>query len=136
MKYLGIDYGEKRVGLAITSRNGKIVLPYKTLCRISKKQITDEIKKIVDELQIDVIVVGMPGQEDTLVVRQIKNFILLLKKKTNKPIYTVDETLTSFEAKYKLKNSGINLKKKKYIIDQIAAQEILHTFLKQQKDEI
>lgn len=136
MKYLGIDYGEKRVGLAVTSKDEKIVLPYKTLKRLSKQQITDEIKNIVDELEVDAIVVGIPGEQDSLIVRQIQNFISLLKKKINRPIYTIDEQLSSFEAEYKLRERGLSSKKIKNIIDQIAAQDILNTFLsKQKKDE-
>ncbi len=132
MKYLGIDYGIKRVGLAITSSNERMVLPYRTLKRIPKKAFFDQLLKILERENIEGIVVGLPLDEnhrETLSSRQVKNFIKELKKHTSLPIYLVEEAYTTYEALEKLKQRGMSSRQIKKIVDQVAAMEILKYFL-------
>ncbi len=132
MKYLAIDYGQKRVGLAISSRDEKVVVPYKTLFKSSKNKLLQELIEIIDSEQIEGIVVGLPlglNGEDTLSTRQVRNFVKELKKMVNVPVYLIDESYTSFDAEQKLKKRGLSNKKIKNIIDQIAAMEILNTYI-------
>ncbi len=134
MRYLGIDYGIKRVGLAITSSNEKMVLPYKTIERLPKEKFFENLLTILKKEKVEAIVIGLPLDEEgreTLSSRQVKNFTRELKKYTALPIYLIEETYTTCEAIEKLKQRGMSLKKIKKIVDQVAAMEILNHFLAQ-----
>jgi len=132
MKYLAIDYGQKRVGLAISTSDEKLILPYKTLTYTSRKKLVSDISYIVDTENIQGIVIGLPigiNGEETLITRQVKNLVRDLKKKLNIPIYLVDESYSSYNAEQSLKNRGMSAKKIKKVIDQQAAVDILNTYL-------
>lgn len=97
MKALGIDYGEKKIGLSISV--GSIALPWKILNNFkSNNEVIDEIKKIIDQEKIEVIVVGKPlslrgtGSNQTKVVNDFVDFI---KKNVNLPVYEIDERFSS-----------------------------------------
>jgi len=138
LRYLGIDYGLKRVGLAISSRDEKIVTPYKTLIKSSKKKLLKDLKEIIEKEGVEAVVVGLPMAADgseTLTTRQVKNFVAELKKCISKPIYLMDESYSSFVATSRLKEAGISSKKIKKIIDQVAAQDILTSYLNPKKNE-
>ncbi len=132
MKYLAIDYGQKRVGLAISTSDEKLILPYKTLTYTSRKKLVSDITSIVETENIQGIVIGLPigiNGEETLITRQVKNLVRDLKKKLNIPIYLVDESYSSYNAEQSLKNRGMSAKKIKKVIDQQAAVDILNTYL-------
>lgn len=132
MKYLAIDYGQKRVGLAISTSDEKLILPYKTLTYTSRKKLVSDITYIVDTENIQGIVIGLPigiNGEETLITRQVKNLVRDLKKKLDIPIYLVDESYSSYNAEQSLKNRGMSAKKIKKVIDQQAAVDILNTYL-------
>ncbi len=130
MKFLGIDFGLKRIGLALSDSQGKVVLPFTTLK--NSKGVENRIKKLVEERKIEAIVIGLPKDlknNSTSMTQEVEKFAKKLKKILNIPIYFQDEKLTSFEAEERLKHAGIPLKKGKKIIDQLAAVEILEDFL-------
>lgn len=122
MKALGIDYGEKKIGLSISA--GSIALPWKILNNFkSNNEVIDEIKKIIDQEKIEVIVVGKPlslrgtGSNQTKVVNDFVDFI---KKNVNLPVYEIDERFSSQMAQ---KQSGGRND------DAQAAANILQTYL-------
>ncbi len=130
MKYLGIDFGTKKIGLAISDSKGKVVLPLTTIP--NNKNVFNYIKHLIQERQIDIIVVGLPQDVNnnfTLVTRQAQNFAKKLKKILSMPVITYNEKYTSFEAEEKLKDLGIPFKRGKKYIDQLAAVEILKDYL-------
>lgn len=130
MKLLGIDYGQKRVGLAISQAG--MAFPFKTLIKTSRDTLLAELLDIVRTEQIKAIVLGLPldldGQE-TLTTRQVRNFQASLARRTALPIHTVNEALTSFEAGQRLRQAGISPRKQAAMCDQVAAVCILETFL-------
>ena len=132
MRYLGIDFGIKRVGLAITDPEGRMAFPLMTIERTTRKCFFDQLMQIIQEQNIEAIVVGLPiglnGQE-TLTTRQVNNFIASLKRRTSLPIHTVNEALTSYESENLLKKQGVKGKKRKKHLDKLAAVLILETFL-------
>ncbi|GAB6887291.1 Holliday junction resolvase RuvX [Desulfothermus okinawensis JCM 13304] len=132
MKYLGIDFGQKRVGLAISTKDERIVLPYKTLTYTSREKLILEITKIIETEHIQGVVVGLPvglDGKETLSTRQARNFIKHLKKQVDLPVNFVDESYSSYEAEDRLKSRGMSSKKIKKVVDQMAAVEILNTYL-------
>lgn len=131
MKYLAIDYGQKRVGLAISTSDEKLILPYKTLTYTSRKKLVSDITYIVETENIQRIVIGLPigiNGEETLITRQVKNLVRDLKKKLDVPVDLVDESYSSYNADRILKNRGMSAKKIKKVIDQQAAVDILNTY--------
>jgi len=131
MKYLAIDYGQKRVGFAISTSDEKLILPYKTLTYTSRKKLVSDITSIVETENIQGIVIGLPvgiNGEETLITRQVKNLVRDLKKKLDVPVDLVDESYSSYNADRTLKNRGMSPKKIKKVIDQQAAVDILNTY--------
>lgn len=132
MRVLAVDFGLKRIGLAISDPNGRLALPYKTLVKKDNSQLMAQLKEIVDTEQVECLVVGLPlnleGQE-TLSSRQARNFARRLEKVASVPVYLQDETLTSSEASQRLNASGLCGRRQKPVLDQMAAAIILESFL-------
>ncbi|MFP4071688.1 MAG: Holliday junction resolvase RuvX [Desulfovibrionales bacterium] len=132
MRYLGVDFGMKRVGTAISDPSGSLVLPYETLVRNTGKDLVESLVRIIHSEGIETLVVGLPlteeGQEQ-LTTRQARNFARELKKESGLPVFLVDETLTSFEAEQQLLGTGIKPAKRKAVLDQLAAARILEMYL-------
>ncbi|MFP4212959.1 MAG: Holliday junction resolvase RuvX [Desulfohalobiaceae bacterium] len=136
MRTLSIDFGLQRVGLALSDPGGRLALPYKTLRHQGRKRLVQNILRILDQEQVERLVLGLPlGQsgEETLGVRQVKNLARSLQRATDKEIYLLDETLSSFEARQRLRSTGVRLGRKKSILDQQAAVIILESFLQDPK---
>lgn len=130
MKLLGIDYGQKRIGLAISQ--GGMAFPFKTLIKTSKDRLFAELLEIIQGEKIEGVVLGLPldldGQE-TLTTRQVRNFQASLARRVDLPIHTVNEALTSFEAAERLRRAGVSERRQAAMLDQMAAVCILEIFL-------
>ena len=129
MRILGVDYGEKRIGLAVSDESETLASRFLTLKNKSLKNSAEEIKKIISEENIKKIVVGVPvgfkgesGQTKT-----VRKFIGELKKNINAPIMEVNEIFTSKMAEENLIKAGVKDIKK--VIDQEAARIILESYL-------
>lgn len=134
MKCLGIDFGLKRVGLAISDAVGVMALPLATLERTDNQTLFAELLAVLDRERVQTVVVGIPyglNGEETLSTRQALNFVARLKRRSDLPVITVDETLSSAIAEQRLADAGIPGKKRKPVLDQVAAQVILETYLNQ-----
>ncbi len=132
MRVLALDFGLKRIGLALSDPEGRMALPYTTLIRKDNSQLLARIQDIVDQEKVECLVVGLPlglNGEETLSTRQAKNFARLLGRTISPPVYMQDETLTSSEASHRLNESGLRGRRQKRVLDQIAATIILESFL-------
>lgn len=136
MRILGLDYGSKTVGVAMTDALGMTVQPYKTIQRDREsklRQTLSEIAEIVEQYQIKKIVMGLPlNMDDTEGDRAAKtrDFAEKLKLRVAVPIEFTDERLTTMEAEEILDQSGIPRSEQKNVIDQVAAQLILEQYLR------
>jgi len=136
MRYLAIDYGPKRTGLAICDCSETITSPL-AIIRDSKhllKKITDIIKAE----DIDGLVLGLPLNMDDSEGPQAKlvyDFARELKKNVNIPIHFQDERLSTFAAEEKLGPADFTRNKKKKRLDAVAAAEILQAFLDKKSQE-
>ena len=136
MRILGLDYGSKTVGVAMTDALGMTVQPYKTIQRDREsklRQTLSEIAEIVEQYQIEKIVMGLPlNMADTEGDRAAKtrDFAEKLKLRVAVPIEFTDERLTTMEAEEILDQSGIPRSEQKKVIDQVAAQLILEQYLR------
>jgi len=131
-RILSIDYGDVRIGLAISDVMQIIAKPYKTIDNISNDIVIESIRTIITEKNIEKIVIGLPltlkntFSEQT---KKVEKFVSLLNNKINIPILTYDERLTSIEAKRSLVNQGVKIKNKKGFVDMTAAAIFLQGYL-------
>ena len=135
MRTLGIDYGDARVGIAITDSLGYTAQGLETIHHHGNdKMVLKRLEEILNEYEVDTIAIGMPinmNGTKTERVEVTEKFIHKLQCKFNKiKIVRVDERLTTVEAHRTMNFLDINKKKKKEIVDTLAAVYILETFLK------
>lgn len=134
MRILGIDYGDSRVGIAISD---PLLITAQGLETISyngnDKILLSRIEEIVKKYEVKTIVVGMPlnmNGTKTERVEVTEKFIHKLKSRLGKiEIKTVDERLTTVEAHKTMNFLDVNKKKKRSIVDTISAQYILETYM-------
>jgi putative Holliday junction resolvase len=130
MRYLAIDYGLKRTGLAICDDGESIPSPLKVLTE--PKLLIDSIVKIAKEEEAGAIVIGLPLNMDDAsegpMTKRVREFAGELEKRIDLPIFFQDERLSSFDAEGKM--AGLyTRKKKKGRLDAVAAASILQAFL-------
>ena len=131
---IGFDFGQRRIGVAIGNNISKTAQPLITIESTTNNQTFEAIQKIMDEWRPVSIVVGVPFNVDGSehkVTNLSKKFAKQLEQKYSLPTHLIDERYTSIEANHELKDKKIDLKKKKLLIDQIAAKIILQSYLDQ-----
>lgn len=141
MRILGIDYGEARVGVAITDALNITAQGLETIQRNgSDKIVLRRLDEILANYEVDTIVVGMPLHMNGTLSERAKitqDFIHKLKCKYNKiKIETIDERLTTVEAHKTMNFLDINKNKKRNIVDTISAVYILETYLNKLKNSL
>ena len=139
MRILGIDYGEARVGIAVTDSLNITAQGLETIQRNgSDKIILRRLDEIFEIYDVDTIVVGMPLNMNGTISERAKiteEFVHKLKCKYNKlKIEKIDERLTTVEAHKTMNFLDINKNKKKNIVDTISAVYILETYLNKLKN--
>ena len=135
MRKLGIDYGDARVGLAITDELGITVQGLETIHhKGNDKLVLKRLEELLEEYKIDTFVIGLPINMDGTKAERVEvteKFIHKLKCKFNKiKIERIDERLTTVEAYKTMNFLNINKYKKKDIVDTISAIYILETYMK------
>jgi len=134
MRYLAIDYGTRRTGLAICDPGETIVSPLTVLQ--SRESLPEKIALIVEDENVEAIVLGLPlnmdGSEGSQ-TQLTRNFADQLQAHLSIPIYLQDERLSSFGAEDKLAPANLTRGEKKKRLDAVAAAEILDAFLEQKR---
>ena len=141
MRILGIDYGEARVGIAVTDELNITAQGLETIQRKgSDKIVLRRLDEIFEKYKVDTIVVGMPlNMNGTISERAeiTQKFVHKLKCKYNKmKIDTIDERLTTVEAHKTMNFLDVNKHKKRNIVDTISAVYILETYLNKSKNTL
>ena len=141
MKVIGIDYGSVRIGIASSDDAGIMAHPEKTIKIAEEGSPADAIKDVVSLIEkkgAEVVVVGLPFQLDGEKGKAAETVEAWVEQLTEElpdiSIEMVDERLTTDAAQAKMKEIGKKTKKSKSIIDQVAAFEILQTYLQSQQD--
>ena len=138
MRTLGIDYGDSRVGIAISDALGITAQGLETIHhKGNDKIILRRLDEIMQEYEIDTIVVGKPLNFNGTAAERVEvtnKFIHKLKCKYNKiKIDTMDERLTTVEAHRTMNDLNINPRKKKNLVDTISAVYILEMYMNRNK---
>ena len=126
MKYLGVDYGSKRVGVAVSDDSGQLAFPCKVIA--NSKKLVEEVLEIMEKEKVEAVVVGesldFDGQPNT-VMKDIEFFVEELKLKTRAKIFLEPEFMTSVQA--------MRFQPKNDLHDASAAALILQSFLDRKK---
>ncbi len=134
---LGIDFGSRRIGLALSDPSGTIATGYKTIeCSGS---VYDEIAGIVKDKDVAVVVIGLPVSlkgGDSRKTEEVRRFTAKLKKKLNVPVVLQDERFTSKDAMTTMiaMNTTRKQRRDKGRIDEMAAAIILQSFLNAERN--
>ena len=135
-RWLSIDYGEKRIGIATTDPLRMFVSPLETIDNKSDEYVFSRLLIIFREQEVDKVIVGLPISlegNDTKKTIEVRSFFQKLSKRTNLELEWWDERFSTSEANDFLKQKKINWKDSRKIIDQIAAAVILTNYLENKK---
>ena len=131
-RLLAIDYGEKRLGLAISDPNQIISKPLKTIILSDSQYIYNELEKIISDYEVQKLIIGLPigmDGKNTQQTSKVEAFKENLQNKIGIPIILFDERLSSVSAKKSLISQGIKTGHNKSKIDQTAAAIFLQHYL-------
>ena len=129
---LGLDLGERRIGLSVSHGASMLVIPTGHLNRVKLKQDVERVVEMAEEREIEGFVVGLPytlAGEVGIQAKRAQGFIRALRKRTSIPVYTVDETFTTFEAEGLMREAGQQPSRNRGAVDAAAAVLILQRFL-------
>ena len=135
MRVLGLDYGSKTVGVAVSDPLGLTAQGVETVWRKQENKLRRtlaRIEEIISEYQVTEIVLGYPkNMNNTVGERAEKSleFKEMLEKRTGLPVVMWDERLTTMAADRTLEETGVNKEDRKQYLDQVAAVFILQGYL-------
>ncbi|GLC28595.1 Holliday junction resolvase RuvX [Clostridium omnivorum] len=132
MRILGLDVGEKTIGVAVCDPLGFTAQGITTIKRVGKNKDLEEINKICKEYSVESIVVGLPKNMNGTIGpsgEKILKFCELIKEYTNLEIRMWDERLTTVAAHRAMLEADLSRAKRKKIVDKIAATYILQGYL-------
>ena len=132
-RILGLDVGEKTIGVALSDETETFAFPGTTILRQqNKKQELAALRQLVDENGVQAIVVGMPLMMDEtkgIQAEKVEAFIATLRNYVRIPIITEDERLTTWDAEQILIEAGKSREERKKVVDSMAASLILQAYL-------
>jgi len=131
-RILGIDWGEKRIGLALSDPLGIIATSLATVEKKEGFDLTNYLKQLISEQEIAKIILGFPKNMDGSVGpkgEEVLTFKESLEKEIDIPVILWDERLTTVSAQRTLREAEVKMKKGKKFLDKIAAVLILQNYL-------
>jgi putative Holliday junction resolvase len=136
MRLLSIDYGEKRIGLAITDEMEITVRPLSVIQRKNRRHDMKVLGEVLEEYGVERIIVGYPVSLDGArgpACEKIDRFIHRMEKMFSMDIVRQDETLSSREAEEILRETRKNPRKQRQMLDSLAACLILERYLENRR---
>lgn len=132
LRILGLDYGEKRIGVAVCDELGFTAQGLPTIIRKTKKNDLEILKKLNTDYKVEKIVIGYPIRLDGsegIQCEKVNRFAAMLEKTFCVSVIKWQETLSTKEAEEILINSGMRWRKRKKMVDKLAACIILQNYL-------
>lgn len=137
MKILSVDYGDARTGLACCDKTEFLASPVGVIKDWNMERVAQQVAAAAAELDCGQIVVGLPlnmnGSEGPR-AQKCREFVSLLETKTDVPVAMWDERATTVTAAEYLDENGTFGKKRKQVIDEVAATIILESYLAYRKN--
>ena len=132
MIILSLDYGEKRIGVAIGNSELRTSTPINPVKNTNKESLIAKLKEIIYDYEVTFVVLGYPlnmNGSESLMSKKVNKFKNLITLATGLEVKLIDERLTSFEAEEMLKNSRGDIRKSKNLIDSVSAHIILTEYM-------
>ncbi len=132
MRILGIDYGSKRIGLSVCDELGFTAQGLTTITRKNRKKDMEEISSFVEKYNVEKIVIGFPVRLDGtegIQCEKVNRFAGILEEMFSIPVIKWDESLSTKEAERILIEANMSRKKRKGVVDKLAATIILQGYL-------
>lgn len=129
---LAIDFGERRVGLALAHPPTTLAMPWATWPRTSDRALVAQLAELVEREAITRVVLGEPrglDGQDTPFATRVRSFAAKLERSLGMPVELVAETLTSHAAAERLREAGVDLRRHPEKLDAVAAQILLEEAL-------
>jgi putative Holliday junction resolvase len=136
MRTMGLDIGTHTIGIAISDELGITAQGLKTLKRKTMEEDLGEIASMIHQFEIDKIVVGIPKNMNGTLGKQavfVLQWVEVLSNKTHLPVETWDERLSTVGANKALLEADLSRRKRKKVIDKVAAVLILQGYLDQMR---
>jgi putative holliday junction resolvase len=134
-RVLGIDYGDVRIGIAVSDLMGWTAQGVETIHRKSEEQDFKRLEELIKQYEVDKIVLGYPkNMNGTIGPRGelSQQFAAILKEKFGLPVILWDERLSTMAAERMLVSADVSRKKRKQVVDKMAAAIILQNYLDSQ----
>tara|TARA_B100000579_G_scaffold364472_2_gene323448 strand:- start:865 stop:1275 length:411 start_codon:yes stop_codon:yes gene_type:complete len=133
MRAVGIDLGEKRIGVAISDSSGNLATPYEVVFRTGNRdQEHQQIRAIVEEVEAEILVIGLPlsldGSEGKA-AQGAREEAEAITQVISVPVEMHDERLTTVEAERLLKEQGLKGPERRKVVDKVAAAIILQAWM-------
>ena len=134
-RILGVDYGERRIGLALSDPTAMIASPLPTLARRKgKRPPVAPLARLIDEHEVEEVVMGLPltlEGDDSDWTREVRDFAAALQERSGRPVALQDERMTSVRAERAVRSLGMKKEKReqKERVDAAAAVLILQAYL-------
>ncbi|HEY6486487.1 MAG TPA: Holliday junction resolvase RuvX [Candidatus Cybelea sp.] len=135
---MALDVGSKRIGVAISDPSASFALPVATIERTNRKQVLEEIGELIASYGVNELVVGDPvtlSGERGLAVQQMDAFVEILRSVFPGTIHRMDERLTTAQATKSLIAADVSRRKRRSVVDRMAAALILDAFLARRRRE-
>ncbi|MCX5835392.1 MAG: Holliday junction resolvase RuvX [Deltaproteobacteria bacterium] len=132
MRTLSLDYGSKRIGVAICDELGITAYGVSTIIRRDRKQVLEALEELITQYDVKKIVIGYPIRLDGtrgIQCEKVDKFSGILEAAFSLPVIKWDETLTTKEAEDILFEAKVRRGKRKKVVDQLAATLILRGYL-------
>jgi putative holliday junction resolvase len=132
MRIMGLDIGSHTIGVAMSDELGMTAQGLKTIKRKSMEEDLREIKTIISKFEIEKVVAGLPKNMDGTLgkgTEAVFRWIQAFKERIHLPVVTWDERLTTVEATKILLEADLSRRKRKRVIDKVAAVLILQGYL-------
>lgn len=139
MIIMGIDYGDARTGIAICDKSETLASPVKSIKQWNQNKLIDEILELIKEYKPELLIVGLPKNMDSTQgdrANKCIEFANILSEKSGIKVEMRDERLTTVSAHIALNNTNTRGKKRKNVVDQVAAVVILQDYIDFKKNQM
>jgi putative Holliday junction resolvase len=133
LRAIGLDLGERRIGVSLSDSGGTVATPYEVVQRSGDRDRDHrEIARLAEEAGAELIVIGLPlsldgskGPAATAVEAEAES----IRLRIGLPVELWDERLSTVEATHRLQAAGVRGRKRRHVVDQVAATVILQSWL-------
>jgi putative holliday junction resolvase len=135
---MALDVGSKRIGIAVADPSGSFAMPLATLTRTNRRKDLDAIKGYLESYEVDELVVGDPltlSGERGIAARAMDEFVESLTAIFDGAVHRVDERMTTAQATKSLIAADVSRRKRRDIVDAMAAALILESFLARRRND-